>query len=172
MAWHCLGVLANVNCFLMAFSRQRDFFGPARHWGFACGMFYLFPCILSVKNIGFSSLSAKGFNGILLDFYTRRWASFLVNFLYQTLLFRFLGFRLFAGILLQEVTNGTFSQKRCSNKLGSNHRLASTQPTLRKKKSKVMVSANVRSKAFKRRRRLVVEVMWRLKARWRLTQYS
>jgi hypothetical protein len=39
-------------------------------------MFYLFPCIFNVKNIGFSSLSAKGFNGILLDFYTRRWAFF------------------------------------------------------------------------------------------------
>jgi len=94
LAWYCLSVLAYVNCFLMAFSRQRYFFGPARHWGFACGMFYLFPCIFSVKNIGFSSLSAKEFNDVLLDFYTRRWASFLVNFLYQTLLFRFLGFRL------------------------------------------------------------------------------
>jgi len=78
----------------MTFSRKRDFFGPVRHWGFACSMFYLIPCIFSVKNIGFSSLSAKGFKEILQDLYTRRWASFLVNFLYQTLLFRFLGFRL------------------------------------------------------------------------------
>jgi len=48
----------------------------------------------SVKKIGFGSLSAQRFDDIFLDFYTRRWASFLVNFLYQTLLFRFLGFRL------------------------------------------------------------------------------
>jgi len=76
-----------------------NFFGRVRHWGFACGMFYLFPCIFSVKNIGFSSLSAKGFKDILRDFYTRLLASFLVNFLYQTLLFRFLGFRLMNAVV-------------------------------------------------------------------------
>jgi len=53
----------------------------------------------SVKNIGFGSLSAQRFDDILLDFYTRRWASFLVNFLYQTLLFRFLGFRLILKVI-------------------------------------------------------------------------
>jgi len=49
---------------------------------------------LSVKNIGFGSLSAQRFDDILPGFCTRRWPYFPVNFLYQTLLFRFLGFRL------------------------------------------------------------------------------
>jgi hypothetical protein len=41
----------------MAFSRQRDFFGPVRHWGFACGMFYLFPCIFSFLALNTSDLA-------------------------------------------------------------------------------------------------------------------
>ena len=54
---------------------------------------FLKSWIFSAKNIGFSSLSAKLFQDILLDYRTRQWASFLVDFLYQTLLFRFSGFR-------------------------------------------------------------------------------
>ena len=86
-----------MNVFFQMYVLASPFWSHVHYYGQCMRHIYLFPCVFSTKNSEFSSLTAQGASCFLLKILYIAIRLFLVHFLYQILLFRFLGFRLFFG---------------------------------------------------------------------------